>query len=78
MEITWTLFKELLDCLACVAISAHGGYQVDENGEPVISDEMNEMCANYAHSTRESLLHMWECITGKEWAVVGVDTQQEE
>lgn len=69
MEISQALFNELLGCLACVAINAQGGYQVDENGKPVIPDEIT----NYARSTGESLLGMWESITGKKWIV----TQEE-
>lgn len=39
MKMTNKLANDLMDCLACVAVSANGGCPINERGEPCLSEE---------------------------------------
>ena len=68
MIMSFELAKELMDALACVAISATGGIEEAANGE--ISQEQIAYAENYAKDTFISIMDSWEELTGKKWQVV--------
>ena len=68
MIMSFELAKELMDALACVAISATGGIKETEDGE--ISQEQIAYAENYAKDTFISIMDSWEELTGKKWQVV--------
>ena len=64
MIMTNALAKQLMDTLACVALSATGG--VDPGN---INQKQVEYAENYAKETFCDLLHAWEELTGEEWEI---------
>lgn len=64
MVMTKALAKQLMDSLACVALSATGG--VDPNN---INQKQVEYAENYAREIFCDLLHAWEEITDEEWEI---------
>jgi hypothetical protein len=71
MIMTKTLAEELMDNLACLALSAMGGVPVDENGELLdIPEEVMEKVSDYAKTTFVQLCDEWKEATGKDWDIV--------
>lgn len=68
MIMSFELAKELMDALACVAISAVGDIEAIADGE--ISQEQITYAENYARETFISIMDSWEELTGKQWQVV--------
>ena len=64
MVMTEKLANELMDLLACVALSATGGVDPDN-----IDEEQVEYAQEYAKNTFCELLNAWEELTGKEWDI---------
>lgn len=64
MVITEKLANELMDVLACVALSATGGVDPDN-----IDEKQVEYAQEYAKNTFCELLDAWEELTGKEWDI---------
>lgn len=64
MVMTEKLANELMDLLACVALSATGGVDPDN-----IDERQLEYAQEYAKNTFCELLGAWEELTGKEWDI---------
>ena len=64
MVMTEKLANELMDLLACVALSATGGVDPDN-----IDEKQVEYAQEYAKNTFCELLDAWEELTGKEWDI---------
>ena len=64
MVMTEKLANELMDVLACVALSATGGVDPDN-----INEEQMKYAEEYARDTFGELLGAWEELTGKEWDI---------
>ena len=62
------LANNLMDALACVAISATGGIIQDENGN--FNQEQMNFVEKYARETFCNILEAWEESTGKEWDII--------
>lgn len=77
MKMTNKLANDLMDCLACVAISANGGCPMDEHGEPCISEEQMEAVNTYAREAFCAILGQWEDLTGEEWEIEEADEPEE-
>lgn len=69
MKMTNRLANELMDCLACVAISANGGVAFDENGDPVMTEEQMQKVNDYARNTFVNILTAWEDSMGEKWEI---------
>lgn len=69
MKMTNKLANELMDCLACVAISANGGVATDENGDFLMTEEQIQKVNEYARSTFVNILTEWEDFTGEKWEI---------
>ena len=67
MIMTTKLANELMDMLACVAISATGGIITDKNGN--FNQEQMAYAKAYAQTTFCELLEAWEELTGKKWEI---------
>jgi hypothetical protein len=57
---TEKLANQLMDCLACVAISA--------NGIPQTEEQFNKV-SEYARNTFFNILEPWEKLKGEEWDI---------
>jgi hypothetical protein len=70
MEMTMTkkLADQLMDALACVAISAMGGAIQHEDGS--FDQEQMEYAQAYARDTFCGLLEAWEEMNGKKWNII--------
>ena len=64
MIMTAKLANELMNLLACVAISATGGADPDN-----INEEQMQYVEEYAKNTFCELLEAWEDLTGEEWQI---------
>lgn len=64
MVMTEKLANELMELLACVALSATGGVDPDN-----IDEEQMIYAEGYAKKTFCELLGAWEELTGKEWDI---------
>lgn len=62
------LANQLMDCLACVAISATGGIIQDANGE--FNQEQIDFAEKYARETFYEILGAWEESMEKEWDII--------
>lgn len=69
MIMTNVLAEALLNDLACVAISANGGAEVDENGEARISPENLELISTYARNKFVEICHEWEELMHEKWVI---------
>lgn len=69
MRMTWELANELMNALACVAISANGGAEVDEHGEARVSPENLELINTYARNKFVEICDEWEELMGEKWAI---------
>lgn len=69
MVMTEELANQLMDDLACVAISATGGAIQDTNGH--FDQEQMEFAQAYARQAFCDILEAWEDQTGKKWAIGG-------
>ena len=69
MVMTEKLANQLMDTLACVAISATGGAIQDANGH--FNQEQMEFAQAYARQTFCDILEAWEEQMGKEWDIDG-------
>lgn len=67
MFMTEKLAHQLMDTLACVAISATGGAIEDADGH--FNTEQMEFAQEYARQTFCDILEAWEEQMGKEWAI---------
>lgn len=67
MVMTEKLANQLMDTLACVAISATGGAIEDANGN--FNQEQMEFAQAYARQTFCDILETWEEQMGKEWNI---------
>lgn len=67
MIMTAKLANQLVDTLACVAISATGGAIQDANGH--YSQEQMEFAQEYAKETFCAILESWEEQMGKKWDI---------
>ena len=67
MIMTEKLATQLMDTLACVAISATGGAMQDARGN--FNREQMAFAQQYAKDTFCELLGAWEEKMGKEWAI---------
>lgn len=67
MVMTEKLANQLMDTLACVAISATGGAIEDANGN--FNQEQMEFAQTYARQTFCDILEAWEEQMGKEWDI---------
>ena len=65
MVMTQALANELMEVLACVALSATGGVDPDN-----VNEEQMKYADEYAKNTFFDLLSSWEGITEKEWDIV--------
>ena len=70
MKMTEKLANSIMENLACLAISANGGVPVDENGNPMITDEQMEAINEYVEITFLDLCNDWEMATGKKWEII--------
>lgn len=64
MTMTYKLADELMEALACVALSATGGVNPDN-----IDEKQMKYAEEYAKDTFCKLLDAWEELTGKEWSI---------
>ena len=62
------LANQLMDALACVAISATGGIIQNENGD--FNQEQMKFAEEYARETFYNILEAWEESMEKEWEIV--------
>ena len=69
MIMTNVLAEALLNDLACVAISANGGAEVDENGEATVSPENLELINTYARNKFVEICNEWEELMGEKWTI---------
>lgn len=69
MIMTNVLAEALLNDLACVAISANGGAEVDENGEATISPENLELINTYARNKFVEICNEWEELMHEKWQI---------
>ena len=69
MTMTEKLANQLMDDLACVAISATGGAIQDTDGH--FDQEQMEFAQAYARQGFCAILEAWEDQMGKEWAIGG-------
>ena len=69
MVMTEKLANQLMDTLACVAISATGGAIEDDNGH--FNQEQMEFAQEYARQAFCDILGAWEEQMGKEWNIGG-------
>lgn len=69
MIMTNVLAEALLNDLACVAISANGGAEVDENGEATVSPENLELINTYARNKFVEICNEWEEFMGEKWQI---------
>ena len=67
MVMTEKLANQLMDTLACVAISATGGAIQDADGN--FNQEQMEFAQAYARQTFCDILETWEEQMGKEWNI---------
>ena len=67
MVMTEKLANQLMDTLACVAISATGGAIQDADGN--FNQEQMEFAQVYARQTFCDILETWEEQMGKEWNI---------
>ena len=67
MNMKEKLANQLMDALACVAISATGGIIKDANGK--FNQEQIDFAEKYARETFCNILEAWEESTGKEWDI---------
>lgn len=67
MVMTEKLANQLLDTLACVAISATGGAIQDTNGH--FNQEQIKFAQEYARQAFYNILGAWEDTMGKEWSI---------
>ena len=68
MVMTEKLANQLMDCLACVAISATGGIIQNENGD--FNQVQMKFAEEYARETFYNILEAWEESMEKEWEIV--------
>lgn len=68
MVMTEKLANQLMDCLACVAISATGGIIQNENGD--FNQKQMDFVEKYARETFYNILEAWEESMEKEWEIV--------
>lgn len=64
MIMTNKLATQLMETLACVAISATGGVDIEN-----IDQKQMEYAEKYAKETFCELLEAWEELTGKKWKI---------
>ena len=69
MKMSNELANALMDALACLAISANGGVEVDENGEPIMTEEQEELVLTYARSAFTKICEEWEEEMGEKWEI---------
>ena len=62
------LANQLMESLACVALSATGGIIRNENGD--FNQEQIEFAEEYARETFYNILEAWEESMEKEWEIV--------
>lgn len=62
------LANQLMDCLACVAISATDGIFQNENGG--FNQKQMNFVEKYARETFYSILEAWEKSMKKKWEIV--------
>lgn len=74
MVMTNALAEELMNVLACVAISAMGGLIENEDGS--VDEQQMEYAAHYAEETFCELLEEWEKLTGKKWDIRVEDEEE--
>jgi hypothetical protein len=74
MVMTNKLAEELMNVLACVAISAMGGLIENEDGS--FDEQQMEYAERYAKKTYCELLEAWEELTGKEWKIRVEDEEE--
>lgn len=67
MIMTAKLANQLMDTLACVAISATGGAIQDANGH--FNQEQMEFSQKYARQAFCDILESWEEQMGKQWSI---------
>lgn len=67
MIMTAKLANQLMETLACVAISATGGAIQDANGH--YNQEQMEFAQEYAKQTFCDILEAWEEQMGKQWSI---------
>ena len=67
MIMTEKLANQLMDTLACVAISATGGAIQDADGH--FNQEQMEFAQKYARQTFCDILESWEEQMGKPWSI---------
>ena len=68
MVMTEKLANQLMDCLACVAISATGGIIQNENDD--FNQVQMKFAEEYARETFYNILEAWEESMEKEWEIV--------
>ena len=76
MQMTQKLADSLMDCLACLAISALGGVHIDENGEPFVPDALMDAAQNYARDTFISLTDALAENAGEEWEIIPTEEDE--
>ena len=76
MEMTMTkkLADQLMDTLACVAISAMGGVIQHEDGS--FDQEQMDYAQEYARNTFCELLEAWEEMVGKKWNITAEEEEE--
>jgi hypothetical protein len=67
MIMTGKLANQLMDTLACVAISATGGAIQDADGN--YNQEQMDFAQEYARQTFCDILESWEEQMGKQWGI---------
>jgi hypothetical protein len=75
MEMTMTqkLANQLMDTLACVAISAMGGVIQHEDGS--FDQEQMDYAQTYARNAFCELLEAWEEMVGKKWNITAEEEE---
>lgn len=69
MTMTQELANELMNALACIAISAKGGAEIDEHGELRVSPEKLKLAQTYARSKFIEICDEWEETMGEKWII---------
>ena len=73
MTMTQKLANQLMDTLACVAISAMGGVIQHEDGS--FDQEQMDYAQEYARNTFCELLEAWEEMMGQKWNITAEEEE---
>ena len=75
MTMTRELANELMNALACIAIAAKGGAEIDEHGELRVSPESLEDINAYARNKFVEICNEWEEFRNEKWTIEDKPTE---